>query len=484
MNIIDSHAHLDFDSFNKDLDEVLSRAWDSGICNIVTISSSNQLVEAQNVVNLAASDRRIWATVGVHPHEADLGIDWDGDPSQAVLDSVMASWKKHKNNLFDCLSMLMLHPKVVAVGEVGLDYHYDHSPRQLQQELFRSFIRLAKVRKLPLVVHSREADDDTIKILQQENAQECGGVLHCFSGSSKLAKVANELGFYFGLAGPLTFKNAVGLRQEVRRLPLDRLMVETDCPYLAPVPYRGKRNEPAYVRKVLDQLAEIKGKSLAEIAEATTENAKRLFQIDRINQQEPGRIVYPYKDSLYVNITNRCTLSCSFCLKHKGHSIAGMSLAHRVEPSVEEIIAALDEELNQSDYREVVFCGIGESLLRLDDVVQVGRWLKEHGQRVRVNTDGLACLVHQKDILAELVGSVDRYNVSLNAHDAATYFRLCPSAYGEQAFEAVCDFIKRAKEVCGEVQATVVEVPGVDVEKAKELAHSLGASFRVRPLVR
>ena len=254
--LIDSHAHLDDLRYDTDRDNVLQRAQTAGIEAIVTIGCD--LATSQAAVALAHAHPNIFATIGVHPHEAkEIGEGW-----------------------YESFRSLAQHPKVVAYGEIGLDYHYDHSPREIQRQRFREQIHLARELALPLVIHTREAQEDTVMILREEGAVDVGGVFHCFSGDMWLAKDALDLGFYLSFSGVLTFKNATMLRDIAKTVPLDRLMVETDCPYLAPIPYRGKRNEPAYVQYVAETLAEIRGNgSVESIARATVENTKRVFRI-------------------------------------------------------------------------------------------------------------------------------------------------------------------------------------------------------------
>ena len=254
--LIDSHAHLDDLRYDTDRDNVLQRAEAAGIEAIVTIGCD--LATSQAAVALAQAHPNIFATIGVHPHEAkEIGEGW-----------------------YESFRSLARHPKVVAYGEIGLDYHYDHSPREIQRQRFREQIHLARELALPLVIHTREAQEDTVMILREEGAVDVGGVFHCFSEDAWIAKDALDLGFYLSFSGVLTFKNATMLRDIAKTVPLDRLMVETDCPYLAPVPYRGKRNEPAYVQYVAEILAEIRGNgSFESIARATVENTKRVFRI-------------------------------------------------------------------------------------------------------------------------------------------------------------------------------------------------------------
>ena len=479
LNLFDSPAHLDCESFGSDLEAVLARARGAGVKQITTIGAGRGVEGALEAVALAAGRPGVWATVGVHPHEAVLGLDWSGDASSEPSSELWRDWDEAWAQAEARLSSLALHPKVVAIGEVGLDFHYDHSPRAIQRQLFRRFVRMAKRIDKPLVIHAREAEDEVAAILREEQAQQCGGVIHCFSGDEALAEVGLSLGFFFGLTGVIGFTKAQKLRDVVAALPLDRLVIETDSPYLAPVPYRGKRNEPAYVAEVAKTLARIKGISVEEAARVTTANARRLYRLDE-REAIRGQLAYRYGDALYLNVTNRCTLACRFCLKLEGSDVLGVELGLLDEPSAGELLRAAEAELTRGRFDEVVFCGLGEPLLRPDVVAEVGRALKAKGLKVRVNTDGLGELVSGRALLDELVDSVDAFSVSLNAADGRAYARLCPSHYGADAFDAVCAFIRRAVSRYDQVTATVVGHTNVDADAARHLAESLGASFRVR----
>ncbi len=257
--LIDSHVHLDDSRFDVDRSDIFVRAAEAGIEAFVTIGCD--LLTSRAAVQLAQTHSNVYATIGVHPHEA----------------------KEVEDSWYPELQQLARHPKVVAYGEIGLDYHYDHSPRDVQRQRFREQIREARALQLPIVIHTREAQEDTITILREEQAQEIGGVFHCFSGDAWLAKDALDLGFYLSFSGVLTFKNASMLREIVQTVPLDRIMIETDCPYLTPIPYRGKRNEPAYVTHVAQTIAELIGNgkpsAFETVANATVANTKRLFKI-------------------------------------------------------------------------------------------------------------------------------------------------------------------------------------------------------------
>ncbi len=252
--LVDSHCHLDFDVFEDDFDGVLTRASDAGVGTMVTICT--QLSRFPDVLRLAETYANIWCSVGVHPHEAaEEGVD---DPQTLV-------------ELAD-------HPRVVGIGETGLDYYYEHSPRDAQETSFRAHITAARETGLPLIVHARDADVDTMRILREEEARgPFPGVIHCFTASRQLADAAVGLGLYVSFSGILTFKNAAAIQDTAGALPLDRILVETDAPYLAPALNRGKRNEPAFVAHTAAYLADLRGETSARIAELTTDNFFRLF---------------------------------------------------------------------------------------------------------------------------------------------------------------------------------------------------------------
>ena len=254
--LIDTHTHLDDAKYNDDRDAMIARARGAGVEAFVTIGCD--LATSQAAVRLTDQHEDVYASVGVHPHEVrHIGDGW-----------------------YDEFRRLAGNKKVVAYGEIGLDYHYNHSSPKDQRDRLREQIQLARELKLPVIIHTREAQEDTITILKEEKASEVGGVFHCFSGDAWLAKDALDLGFYLSFSGILTFQNATMLRDIAKHTPLDRILIETDCPYLTPVPYRGKRNEPAYVTQVAKQLAAIHSDlSLEDIAHRTTQNAKRLFRI-------------------------------------------------------------------------------------------------------------------------------------------------------------------------------------------------------------
>lgn len=252
--LVDSHCHLDFPDFASELPDVLARAGNAGVGLMLTICT--HVTRFEQVRALAEAHANIWCTVGIHPHEA--GHEPATETAQLVT--------------------LADHPKVVGFGETGLDYYYDHSPRADQQRSFRAHIAAARQTGLPVVIHTREADADMAAILREEMAEGAfPGLIHCFSSGPELADLAMELGLYLSFSGIITFKTADTLRATLKAVPLDRILIETDAPYLAPIPKRGKRNEPAFVSFTAAKVAEVKGIAVEEVAEATTANFLRLF---------------------------------------------------------------------------------------------------------------------------------------------------------------------------------------------------------------
>lgn len=253
MKLIDTHAHLNDSKFAHDIDEVLARANAAGVARIVVCGYD--LESSRAAVELASRFDCVFATVGVHPHDAK---HYDSQTEAAIVELSKAE-------------------KVLAIGEIGLDFHYDFSPRPQQITAFEQQIELAWRLQLPIVVHSRESNDDALEVLSKNAPNITGCVFHCFSGDEAFARRVLDLGFYIGVDGPLTYKASDKLRRVVEMCPMDRLLIETDCPYLTPIPHRGKRNEPAYVSFVAGEVAKVRGITIEEVAETTSRNARRLF---------------------------------------------------------------------------------------------------------------------------------------------------------------------------------------------------------------
>jgi len=450
--LVDSHAHLDFPEFAGHLDEVIARANATGVGHILTIGISYETALA--ALDIARKYAGVSAAAGIHPNE--VGAHFERFPE---------------------LVKLFETEPLVAVGETGLDFYRNRTPAEEQKEAFRAHLELALERDLPVIIHVRDAYEEALKALDSL-ARMPRGVFHCFSGAAEFAREALDRGFFVSFAGQVTYKNAEDLRAVAGAIPVGRLLVETDCPYLSPVPHRGKTNEPSYVLHTAEKLAGLVGVPYDDFARATTANAWRLFGI---GEKPAGpTIAYALGDSLYLNITNRCPNSCPWCVRYRSPYLRGHNLALEHEPSHDEIIAAMGDV---KAYREVVFCGYGEPTERLDVLKQVAKHLKRSGARVRLDTNGLGSLVAGRDITGELVGLIDAVSVSLNTADARQYSQLCRPEFGQKAHGAVVEFIRGAKASIGDVSVTVVALPDVDIEAARRLAAELGVGFRVRQYI-
>ncbi|MBM7573137.1 TatD family hydrolase [Aquibacillus albus] len=255
--LFDTHVHLNVSHFNEDLEEVINRAGDAGVDYMVVVGFDHETIP--KAIALAEKYSYIYAAVGWHPVDAidmtDKELNWIEELSE--------------------------HPKVVALGEMGLDYYWDKSPKDVQKEVFRRQIQLAKKINMPIIIHNREATEDIIQVLQEEKAETVGGIMHCYNDSATYVQTFLDMNFYISLGGPVTFKNATLPKEVAQMVPLERLLIETDCPFLAPHPNRGKRNEPAYVKLIAEKIAELRNSSFEEISHATTNNAFRFFGIEQ-----------------------------------------------------------------------------------------------------------------------------------------------------------------------------------------------------------
>ncbi|MFA6321667.1 MAG: TatD family hydrolase [Candidatus Omnitrophota bacterium] len=449
--LIDTHCHLDFNDFDKDRDEVIDRAKKAGVGAIIDVGSS--IEGSRRAFDLAVSSDIIYATLGVHPHEAS-----------SLTDKVIAEFKEMAKD-----------KKVVAIGEVGLDFFRNLSPKDEQEAAFRKFIRLARELDLPLVIHARDAASDAIRILKEEKWPGLRGVMHCFSGDKDFLKQSLDLGLHISFTCNITFKNAGNLRDVAGEVPTDRLMLETDAPYLAPQKLRGKRNEPAYLTYLVSQLADITKLTESDIARITTHNANALFKL--MPQAEGSKIAYEIRDSLYLNITNMCTNSCSFCVRNDTNFVKGHNLKLDRDPELEEILRSIGDP---AKYKEIVFCGYGEPTMRLDILKEIARWVKSKRGRVRLVTNGHGDLINSRPIAGELTGLVDKISVSLNADTQEKYDEVCLPKFGPETFKHVLSFIKDCTSRNIETEVTCLDLPGIDIDKCEEIARNAGAAFRLR----
>lgn len=253
--LFDTHMHVNIEQFKDDKEEVIQRAFDAGVTYMTVVGFDRETISA--ALEIAEQYETIYAAVGWHPVDAIDMTDND------------LMWIKE----------LSSHPKVAAIGETGLDYHWDKSPKEVQDKVFREQIQLAKAVNMPLIIHNRKATGDIIKILQEEDAQETGGIMHCYNDDVRYVQACLDMNFYISLGGPVTFKNAPLPQEVAQQVPIDRLLVETDSPFLAPHPNRGKRNEPAYVSLVAEKIAKLRDMPVEELSKRTTENAFRLFRL-------------------------------------------------------------------------------------------------------------------------------------------------------------------------------------------------------------
>jgi len=456
--IVDTHCHLDFKDFDADRDDVLGRARDAGIVRIINVGSSME--GSRHAVELAKKYDIVYASVGVHPHDATLVT----------------------NETFEEIKRLAASDKVVAIGEVGLDYYRNLSPKEKQISAFRRFVGFSEELNLPLIIHSREADDHVIGILKEHcglsnsNPKRIRGVIHCFSGSSQFLKECLDLGFYISFTCNLTFKKAENLRELAKTIPTEKILLETDTPFLAPEEMRGKRNEPAYLKYLVEEWSKITGLAKNDIERITTYNANKLFNLEL--EDEKSKIAYEIRDSLYLNITNRCTNNCYFCVRAQTAFVKGHNLKLDKEPAADEILKAVGKGLRK--YKEVVFCGYGEPTTRLDIIKSVAADLKTKGIAIRLVTNGHGDLINGRPIVKELVGLVDKISVSLNTDSEALYLKICKPEFGAKTYKAVIDFIKDCVKNNIKTEVTCLNLPEVDIKGCETAALALGASFRMR----
>lgn len=466
--LIDTHAHITAKEFDADRDEVIQRARDAGVEIIINPATTAE--DSRRAVELAERHPGVYACVGVHPHEAVRGTD------EALAE----------------IERLSSHPRVVAIGEIGLDYHYDFAPRDLQQRVFREQIKIACRRDLPIVVHTRESMADALRIVEEEiglqtewrshharpQARYPGprGVFHCYAGNLEEAWTLVRLGFAISFPGLLTFKGGADARGIAGGISLEHIMLETDSPYMTPVPYRGTRNEPMRLPLVAAALATLQGLSAEDVARSTSYTAHRVFGVGPSPQP---RVTYTLRDALYVNLTTRCNADCVFCDRKGEAIIKGHNLKIEREPTAEEVIREIGDP---RAYREIVFCGYGEPTIRLDVMKEVARWVKARGGRTRLNTDGHGNIINRRNIVPELVGIIDAVSVSLNSPDPGQYgemMQLDPAVY----FPAMIEFARESVRLIKAVSMTVVEIEGVDRVRAREMVENeIGAVFVERSL--
>ena len=471
---VDTHCHLHRAEFDADRDEVVKRSVEAGA--LALLDPATDLASNRAVVELARRHPQVYAAIGVHPHDA-----------RELTPEGLAE-----------LERLAADEKAVAVGEIGLDYFRELCPRDIQKEAFRKLLRLAHELGKPVILHCRQEEGagvsgrggqayrDLFDILKETLKPPIRGLLHCFSGDLAAAREGMDLGLHLSFAGNLTFIKADPLRAVAKEVPLERVVLETDAPFMAPQGRRGQRNEPAYLEELARTWAKLKDLTADDVMRVTSVNAYHLFGIGPAPRR--GKIAYPIRNSLYLNLTNACTDRCLFCSlsdeqfwKGEGTSpfVKGHHLRMAADPSAEEVLADAGDP---SRYEEVVFCGYGEPAIRLKVLTQVGRRLKEKGAKwIRLNTNGHGNLIHKRPIAAELKGVVDEVSVSLNTPNAQQYLEICRPVYGLETYDSIKEFIRQCRDLGLKVVATVVAMPGVDVEACRRVAvEELKVGYRVR----
>jgi len=448
---IDTHAHLFYSNFENDLVEVINRAKEAGVDYIIVPGTDIQT--SKQAISLAEKYDLIYCAVGVHPHETK---DWN-------------------SSFLNIIQELANHDKVVAIGEIGLDYYYDFSPKEKQIEAFKAQIELALNLDLPIVVHNRESDEDIMDIITSYCGSGLKAQFHCFNGSLEDAIELIKMNHFISFTGNITFKKADALRDTLSKTHLQHLLLETDSPFMTPVPFRGKRNEPAYVKYVAEQVAESHKISVEDVERMTSYNVFRLFGIG----SRPGTsFTYRIIDNLYINITNRCNADCVFCDRKGEASLFGYNLkmTKSEEPNADLYIKEIGDP---TKFNEIVFCGYGEPTLRWDLVKKVGSYIKSKGGRTRLDTNGHGSFVNKRDITPELRGLIDVVSISLNAGDPAKYAEIL--RVDKSMFNEAITFAMNAKNYVEKLVISVVSYDDIQIEKARKIAEEkIGAEFRIR----
>jgi len=448
---IDTHAHLFYPNFDGELDELISRAKQNGVDYILV--PATDLKTAWQVVELTKKYEMVYGAVGVHPHDTK---DWD-------------------SSLIYEIEKLAKHKKIVAIGEIGLDYYYDFSPKEKQIEAFKAQINLALKLDLPIIIHNRDSDDDMMEIIRSYCGSGLKGQFHCFNGSVENAIELVGMNFMISFTGNITYKKADNLRRILQHIPPENLLLETDSPFMTPVPHRGKRNEPAYVKLVAEKIAELHKLRIEDVARITSFNAFRIFGI---GSKPETAFTYKLGNSLYINVTNRCNAHCVFCKRKENPVLRGYNLGmeRNEEPSADVYIKEIGDP---KVYHEIVFCGYGEPTIRWDIVKAIAKYVKENGVKTRLNTNGHGNIINKKNITPEMNGLIDIVSISLNTFDPKQYSELV--GLDTSYFDEMIDFAKKSKPFVGKVVMTIVSIDEVDIELARKITEEeIGAEFRVR----
>ncbi|MCK5130564.1 MAG: YchF/TatD family DNA exonuclease [Candidatus Sabulitectum sp.] len=449
----DSHCHLHFNHFDEDLDAVVENSRKAGISHILIPSID---IETAEISADIAEKYNLYSAAAFHPEHL---------PEESAEE---VEWL--------ALKRVLLRPNTVAVGETGLDYHHCTFKPDKQRRWFRRHTELAEALGYPLVVHSRGAESAVLKELPTSLSVPV--ILHCWGGDESLTDIAVSRDFYIGVDGPLTYRKNNKLRRLIPRIPGDRLLVETDSPFLPPEPFRGRRNEPAYTRFITMGIRELwdGSMSIENTSYILWENAMRAYRLHPENRR--ADIVYRYGDSLYVNLTSRCQNNCSFCIRRSADGISSYYLKHKEDPA-ESLVLSTIEAFPIEDFTELVFCGFGEPTLRSDLLMKSARAAGARGVKTRLNTNGLCTSFLSDHQVMRLLHCFDSVSISLNASGTREYNRICLSSV-EDSWEHLMKFIRLAKNTGIDTQLSVVKNSGVDLQRVKALAERLQMFLRIR----
>lgn len=448
---IDTHAHLFYDNFQNDLEDVIKRAKENSIDYILV--PSTDIETAKKSITLSEKYDFIYIAVGVHPHETK---NWD----KSILNE---------------LKQLSKHTKVVAIGEIGLDYYYDFSPKEKQIEAFKDQINLALELELPIIVHNRDSDSDMLEIISSYCSTGLKAQFHCFNASLDDAIDYIKMNHFISFTGNITYKKSDELRKILKAVDVNHLLLETDAPFMSPMPYRGKRNEPSYLINTVNIVSELKNLSVESVGKITSLNAFRIFGIGK---KPETSFTYQLGNSLYINVTNRCNAECIFCRRKTDPFISGYNLGMKKseEPSADVYIREIGDP---TKYDEIVFCGYGEPTLRWDVVKEIAEYVKRNGGKTRLNTNGHGNFINKRNIIPEMKGKIDTVSISLNSTDADQYSKLM--RVDKEYFNGMINFAKESVNYVDKVIMTVVDIDDVEIPKAKQLVENeIKAEFRIR----
>jgi len=448
---IDTHAHLFYPNFEGDLEEVVARARQNDVDYILV--PATDIKTAEQVIDLTEKYEMVYGAIGIHPHDT----------------------KNWTSSLISKIEKLAKNKKIVAIGEIGLDYYYDFSPKEKQIEAFKAQIELALKLNLPVIIHNRDSDEDVMEIIRSYCGTGLKAQFHCFNGSIEDAMELVGMNFMISFTGNITFKKADNLRKKLQHIPPENLLLETDSPFMTPVPHRGKRNEPSYVKYVAEQIAELHKLRLIDVARITSFNAFRTFGI---GSKSESALTYTLGNSLYINVTNRCNAHCVFCKRKENPILRGYNLGmeRSEEPDADVYIREIG---NPNEYNEIVFCGYGEPTIRWDVVKDISKYVKVNGGKTRLNTNGHGNIINKKDIIPEMKDLIDIVSISLNTFDRKQYSKLV--GLETSYFDEMIEFAKKSKPFVEQVVMTIVSIDEVDIERARKITEEeIGAEFRVR----